>query len=115
MQDMSVEGYTLHKGERLMLNLAAANHDPKKYPRPYEFDLERGAHQHVGMGYGTHFCLGAHLAKAIMVTLLRESLTRLGDFAIDQSRVEKTVGRTVSYKAIPARLAALASSPEAHT
>jgi cytochrome P450 len=110
MQDIPVEGYTLQKGERLMLNLAAANHDPEKYPRPYDFDLERGARQHVGMGYGTHFCLGAHLAKSIMVTMLRESLGRLGDFTIDQSRVEKTVARITSYTAIPARLNAVTTA-----
>jgi cytochrome P450 len=86
-RDVEIDGVTIKEGERLMLSFPAANFDPAKYPHPEEFDLERGAAQHLGMGVGIHFCLGAWLAKAISVTTMRELLTRCPNFSIDHDGV----------------------------
>jgi cytochrome P450 len=103
MEDREIAGVTLKKGQRVMLCLATANRDPAKYPNPREFDLERGASQHLGMGFGTHFCLGSRLAKSIMATSLREALTRLPDYTIDYSGIV-TTGLN-DYDHIPALVA----------
>jgi cytochrome P450 len=84
--DIEVEGVTLRKGDRIMLAYAAANHDPAKYPDPYGFDLDRGSALHLAMGVGTHFCLGAHLAKATAEIALRKLFERVPDFGADPSR-----------------------------
>jgi cytochrome P450 len=82
-QDVEIAGVTIKQGERLMLSFPAANHDPAKYPDPDEFSLERGAGQHLAMGVGTHFCLGAWLAKSISTITLRELLDRVPDYVVD--------------------------------
>ena len=83
-KDVEIEGVTLRKGDRIMMAFAAANKDPLRYPNPYTFDLNRGAALHLGMGVGTHFCLGAHLAKAIAEEALRGLLARVPNFKADR-------------------------------
>jgi cytochrome P450 len=89
MADIEVNGVTIKKGDRVLLSYYGANHDPRKYPNPNVFDLERGAPQHLGMGLGEHFCLGAWLAKAISATTIREFLRRVPDYRIDVDRARK--------------------------
>src|SRR5262249_45367458 len=47
---------------RVVLFYASANHDPERFPRPEEFDIDRGGAGHVTFGHGAPFCMGAHLA-----------------------------------------------------
>jgi len=43
--------------------LGAANRDPKEFPNPDEFRLDRDLHTHVAFDMGIHYCLGAPLAR----------------------------------------------------
>jgi cytochrome P450 len=44
--------------------LCAANRDAGRFPEPDALDVtRRNASQHLGFGYGAHYCLGAHLAQ----------------------------------------------------
>jgi cytochrome P450 len=47
----------------VMAMLAAANRDPEVFPEPDRFDIARTPNEHMAFGGGTHFCLGAHLAR----------------------------------------------------
>jgi cytochrome P450 len=47
----------------MMLLLAAAQRDPAEFDRPDTFDPDRGTLRHLGFGRGTHYCLGAPLAR----------------------------------------------------
>ena len=49
------------------------------------FDLQRGAAQHIGMGVGAHFCLGAWLAKSISAITMRELLRRCPNYTVDHA------------------------------
>ncbi len=62
-QDIEIEGCPVAKGESLSTSLAAANHDPKVYPQPTSFDIQREDTHHQSFGGGRHLCLGAHLAR----------------------------------------------------
>jgi cytochrome P450 PksS len=62
-RDMEVGGVQLHKGERIMAMLAAANMDPAANERPEKLDLARPPNRHLSFGTGIHFCLGHQLAR----------------------------------------------------
>jgi cytochrome P450 len=62
-RDVELAGKTIRRGEPVRLILAAANRDPEAFARPDELDLRRDPNPHVAFGWGTHFCLGAPLAR----------------------------------------------------
>ncbi len=73
--DAVVSGTPIAAGERVMLLYPAANRDPGVFHRPEIFDVTRDPNPHLAFGHGTHFCLGANLAR-IELRLLFEALTR---------------------------------------
>jgi cytochrome P450 len=64
VRDVELEGVTIPKGKFLALVLAGANRDPAVFTDPDTFDVTRAnARDHVSFGGGSHFCLGAALAR----------------------------------------------------
>jgi cytochrome P450 len=61
--DFELQGEQIKTGERVLLSLAAANRDPRKFDEPDQFDIKRGTMEHLAFGHGAHFCLGAPLAR----------------------------------------------------
>ena len=53
----------LKPGERVYAMVAAANRDPRQFPRPQALELDRSPNRHLTFGHGIHFCLGAPLAR----------------------------------------------------
>ena len=49
---------------------------------PFRFDIARTPNEHVAFGFGTHFCLGASLARLEIAVMLDELLARLPDLAL---------------------------------
>jgi cholest-4-en-3-one 26-monooxygenase len=78
-----VGGVTFSQGDRIMLNLAAANRDPRQFTNPEMFDADRTHNPHVTFGRGLHACTGQHLARAEMRVALRALLRRLPDIRVD--------------------------------
>ena len=64
MRDVEIDGYVIPAGERCGLMFAAANRDPRKWPDPDRFDIQRDNRGHVGWGYGVHGCVGRVLADS---------------------------------------------------
>jgi cytochrome P450 len=62
-EPVTVAGVDIPTGATVMVAFAAANRDPAKFPDPDRFDLDRNPHDHLGLGHGIHFCLGASLAR----------------------------------------------------
>jgi cytochrome P450 len=54
---------TLAEGRKVLLLLAAANRDPRRYTDPDRFDLRRSPAGHVGFGTGVHGCVGQMFAR----------------------------------------------------
>ena len=59
------------QGSRVLILYASANWDERHYPDPERFDVQRNPRDHVGWGHGAHTCVGMHLARLEMETLLR--------------------------------------------
>ncbi len=63
-ESVELDGETIERGRILFPVLAAADRDPKRFPDPDRFDIERvDASRHVAFGKGVHLCLGAPLAR----------------------------------------------------
>ena len=66
---------TIRRGESVIVILGAADHDPERFHEPQRLDLERGDTRHLAFGRGSHYCLGAPLARLeaeiALATLLR--------------------------------------------
>jgi pimeloyl-[acyl-carrier protein] synthase len=63
IQDLALGGKQIRQGQLVNMVLGAANRDPAQFPEPDRFDVRRSANRHVGFSLGTHFCLGAPLAR----------------------------------------------------
>ncbi len=75
--DVEIAGVPIAKGDWLMLNYVAANHDPEQFENPRKFDAARDPNRHIAFGAGAHQCLGLHLARLEMRILFNELLDRL--------------------------------------
>jgi cytochrome P450 len=63
VEDVTVGGLTIPRGERVAPVIGSANRDPGLCPDPDRFDVSRGELKHVAFGGGPHFCLGAALGR----------------------------------------------------
>ncbi len=70
VRDFELRGRQIRKGQILMLSFAGANRDPSVYADPDRLDLDRDPQDLLTFGHGTHFCLGAHLARQEMRCML---------------------------------------------
>jgi cytochrome P450 len=61
LRDLELRGQRIPAGDRVVLVLAAANRDPRRFDAPLEFRWDRTA-AHVAFGRGRHACLGAQVA-----------------------------------------------------
>jgi cytochrome P450 len=75
--DVEWHGVAVPSGTILQLGIVAANRDPAVFEDPDRFDVARRPSGALTFGFGTHFCLGAHLARAELETTLQVLLERL--------------------------------------
>jgi len=78
--DFELEGVQIREGSVGLGWLAGANIDPAHFQRALEFDVGRNPNQHIGFGFGEHFCLGAALARMEVRLALEAWLDRIEDF-----------------------------------
>lgn len=63
LKDHALIGKNIAKGDRVYTMIASANRDPSVFSEPDRFDITRSPNPHMTFGFGTHFCLGAPLAR----------------------------------------------------
>jgi len=63
LEDVTIGLVTIPRGELVCVSLGSANHDESQFPDPETFDVAREPNKHVAFGMGSHFCLGAALAR----------------------------------------------------
>jgi cytochrome P450 len=62
-EDVTMGGVTIRRGEMVYGVIASANRDERQFPNPDALDITREPNKHLAFGLGTHFCLGAPLAR----------------------------------------------------
>ena len=63
LEDVTISSVTIPRGALVGVSLGSANHDESQFPDPETFDVAREPNRHVSFGMGSHFCLGAALAR----------------------------------------------------
>jgi cytochrome P450 len=71
VDDLIIGGASIRKGDRLILRIIAANHDPARFTDPNELDIHRRGAGHLTFGAGLHACVGANLLRMASVAMIR--------------------------------------------
>ena len=100
--DVEYQGRTVPAGSALLLMAGSANRDERRFDDPERFDIHRNAN-HLSFGRGTHFCLGASLARLEGRVALEEILKRWPDWTIDMDNAVRAPTATVrGWDSMPA-------------
>ena len=79
-REVEVGGVRIPADEKVLLCLGAANRDPRRWPRPDEFDIRRRPTGHLAFGAGIHGCVGqmvARLEAEVVFNALRQRVARI--------------------------------------
>jgi cytochrome P450 len=82
-KDVEHHGQRVPEGSAVLLLNASGNRDERKFSDPDRFDIRRAIDHHLAFGYGTHFCLGAALARLEGRVALDEVLARFPTWEVD--------------------------------
>ena len=95
IEDIEYYGATVPAGSPILLSMASANRDPRRFENPDIYDIYRKDVQHLTFGYGLHFCLGSHLARLEGRVALDELLNRWPEWDVDYSGIKLAPTSTV--------------------
>jgi cytochrome P450 len=95
MQDVEYYGTTIPAGSAVLMLMAAANRDPRRFEDAHVYDIHRADLQHLTFGYGLHFCLGANLARLEGRVALDEILNRWHEWDVDYDNIKLAPTSTV--------------------
>ena len=87
LEDLTYKGRDYKQGDKFSLFYASANHDETVFKDPTRFDVSREHNPHVAFGLGTHYCIGAPLARLELTTALRILLERLPNLSLADNSV----------------------------
>jgi cytochrome P450 family 142 subfamily A polypeptide 1 len=82
---VELDGVTLDAGVKVVVLYESANFDDRHFADPDRFDIERDPNDHLGFGFGPHFCLGASLARGELRVMFERLLSRLPDMELASS------------------------------
>ena len=75
-REVDIGGHAIGEGEKVLMFLAAANRDPRRWDNADSYDITRRTSGHVGYGSGIHMCVGQLVARLegeiMMATLARK-------------------------------------------
>ncbi len=105
-EDYEYHGQTVPAGARMLLLVGSANRDERVFADADVFDLDRDrSAQIASFGGGTHFCLGAHLARLEARIALTELVSRVSSYEIDADAAQRVHSTNVrGFATLPVRV-----------
>ena len=86
-------------GKRVVVALAAANRDPRRWDEPQEFRFDRPRiREHLAFGRGVHTCIGAPLARAEVRVILEHFLQHTSAISLSEEKHGKPGNRRLDYE-----------------
>jgi cytochrome P450 family 142 subfamily A polypeptide 1 len=86
-EDHELRGERLRAGDKVFMLYQSANRDEDVFDEPDRFLVDRDPNPHLGFGIGTHYCLGANLARAEIKVVFEELFRRLSDIRVPDGAV----------------------------
>lgn len=107
-RDVEKHGRVIPAGDRVIVVTGGANRDERAYPDPDRYDiLRQPTAQHIALGHGVHFCLGAALARLEGRVGLEEFLRRFPDYTLDESACRRVhMSNVHGFESVPFSAAA---------
>ncbi|EKS8350801.1 cytochrome P450 [Bacillus cereus] len=87
-EPFQIHDRTIEKGDMVVIALASANRDETVFENPEVFDITRENNRHIAFGYGSHFCLGAPLARLEAKIAITTLFNRMPELQIKGNREE---------------------------
>jgi cytochrome P450 len=92
-RDVDWHGYELPRATPMIFSIMSANRDPEAFADPEVFDPDRHSENPaMTFGFGTHFCVGSHLAIAEISSGLSALIDRLDDLRLADGAEPQVVG-----------------------
>ena len=86
-----------------MLCYPSGNRDEDQFDKPFEFDMRRLPNKQIAFGFGTHVCLGQHLARLEMRLLWEELLPRIASIELNGEPTRSVSNFVCGPKSVPIR------------
>lgn len=101
---VTIHDVELQPGDRVLLSWASANRDDAVFDRPDEVVLDRFPNRHTTFGMGIHRCIGSHIARSELTSMVSRVLARMPDYRIDHATAQRypTIGIINGWINVPA-------------
>ena len=81
-EEIDIGGTVLHPGDDVLLSYWSANFDDAVFDDPFTFDIGRAPNKQIAFGFGTHYCLGATLARMELKALFSALIPRIREIEL---------------------------------
>ncbi len=87
----------VERGDRIIMLYPSANRDEDVFDDPFRFDIRRSPNPHIAFGFGTHLCIGTHVARATLASVFGQMSRRMTDLRVT---AEPEVERNIFARAV---------------
>src|SRR5579885_265219 len=105
-RDTELRGQLIRSGQKVTIWEMSANRDAEVFADPFRLDIGREPNDHVGFGLGTHFCLGASLARIEIRIIFEEMVERFDHFELVGDLAWTNNNRLVGLTQLPVKAVA---------
>jgi len=91
MRTHELHGRTIREGDEILLMYSSANRDPAQFDEPDRYDVSRKKNSHLAFGVGTHFCLGASIARLELRLMFEELMKRIPEMHLVADKLPRMV------------------------
>ena len=88
-RDHAYNGVDFKAGDKVFMLYQSANRDEDVFDAPDELRVDRSPNPHLAFGIGTHYCMGANLARAEVRVVFEELFRRLADIRVPDGTAQQ--------------------------
>ncbi len=90
--DDEIGGQAIRRGDRIVLLYPSANRDEAVFDDPFRFDIRRNPNPQIAFGFGTHLCIGTHVARTTLAAVFGQLSQRVTNLrAVTEPDVESNI------------------------